>query len=97
MVDRDDDIQIGVKSTAILFGDFDKRIVAFLQILTLCLLLTVGEMLAFGWPFQLSLVVAAGLFCYQQMMIARRERRSLLCCVFKQSLGGLSYFYRHRY
>ena len=74
MVDRDDDIKIGVKSTAILFGRFDKKVIALLQLLTIGLLLTVGELLAFGWPFQLSIVIAGGLFCYQQILIVNRDR-----------------------
>ncbi|WP_440875272.1 4-hydroxybenzoate octaprenyltransferase [Thalassotalea sp. PLHSN55] len=74
MVDRDDDIKIGVKSTAILFGEHDKRIIGLLQLLSLGLLWTVGELQAFGWPYQLSLVIAAGLFTYQQILIAGRER-----------------------
>jgi len=74
MVDRDDDIEIGVKSTAILFGEHDKRIIGFLQLLVLGLLLTVGELLVFGWPYQLSLVISAGLFSYQQLLICNRER-----------------------
>ena len=74
MVDRNDDLEIGVKSTAILFGQHDKRIIGFMQLLVLGLLFTIGDMLAFGWPYQLSLVVAAGLFAYQQMLIVNRER-----------------------
>ena len=74
MVDRDDDLAIGVKSTAILFGEHDKRIVGLLQLFSLGLLWTVGEILAFGWPYQLSLVIAAGMFSYQQMLIAERNR-----------------------
>lgn len=74
IVDRDDDVKIGVKSTAILFGEHDKRIIGFLQLLVLGLLLTVGELLAFGWPYQLSLIISAGLFSYQQMLISDRER-----------------------
>jgi len=74
MVDRDDDLKIGVKSTAILFGDNDKRIVGFFQLSTLALLWTVGDILAFGWPYQISLVIAAGLFSYQQLLITNRER-----------------------
>lgn len=74
MVDRDDDIKIGVKSTAILFGKNDKRIIGFLQILTLGLLYTVGELLAFSWPFYLSLIISAGLFSYQQMLIIDNNR-----------------------
>jgi 4-hydroxybenzoate polyprenyltransferase len=74
MVDKDDDLKIGVKSTAILFGEHDKRIIAFLQLLVLGLLFTVGELLAFGWPYQLSLIISAGLFSYQQMLISDRNR-----------------------
>lgn len=74
MVDRDDDLKIGVKSTAILFGEHDKRIIGFLQLLVLGLLFTVGEILAFGWPYQLSLVISAGLFSYQQILISHREK-----------------------
>jgi 4-hydroxybenzoate polyprenyltransferase len=74
MVDRDDDLKIGVKSTAILFGEQDKRVIGFLQLLVLGLLFTAGEILAFGWPYQLSLVISAGLFSYQQILISHRER-----------------------
>lgn len=74
MVDRDDDLKIGVKSTAILFGEHDKRIIGFLQLLVLGLLFTIGDILAFGWPYQLSLVISAGLFSYQQILISNRER-----------------------
>ncbi|WP_339366036.1 UbiA family prenyltransferase, partial [Vallitalea maricola] len=60
MVDRDDDLKIGVKSTAILFAENDKRVIGFLQLTTLALLWTVGDILAFGWPYQLCLIGAAG-------------------------------------
>ena len=76
MVDRDDDVKVGIKSTAILFGKHDKKIIALLQLLALGLLFTVGELQAFGWPYQLSLVICAGLFTYQQMLIVNRERQA---------------------
>jgi 4-hydroxybenzoate polyprenyltransferase len=76
MVDREDDLKIGVKSTAILFAQHDKRIIALLQLMTLALLWTVAEILAFGWPFQLCLVIVAGLFTYQQLLIVKRDRES---------------------
>lgn len=92
MVDRDDDLKIGVKSTAILFGKHDKRIVGFLQLLTLALLFTVGEMLAFGWPFQLTLVLSAGLFCYQQMLIVNRDRDNCFKAFLNNHWVGLIIF-----
>jgi len=92
MVDRDDDLLIGVKSTAILFGQQDKRIVALLQMLTLALLFMVGEQLAFGWPYQLSLVLGAGLFCYQQLLIANREREKCFQAFLNNHYVGLIIF-----
>jgi 4-hydroxybenzoate polyprenyltransferase len=92
MVDRDDDISIGVKSTAILFAHYDKRIIGFLQLITLALLLTVGEILAFGWPYQLSLVVCAALFSYQQMLIINRERALCFKAFLNNHYAGLVVF-----
>jgi 4-hydroxybenzoate polyprenyltransferase len=92
MVDRDDDLKIGVKSTAILFGQHDKRIVGFLQLLTLALLFTVGDILAFGWPFQLALVISAGLFCYQQMLIVNRDRDNCFKAFLNNHWVGLIVF-----
>ncbi len=92
MVDRDDDLRIGVKSTAIIFGDSDKRIVLFLQLMTLALLFTVGDMLAFGWPYQLSLIIAAGFFCYQQMLIAGRDRDRCFKAFLNNHYVGLVIF-----
>ncbi|MFT5298273.1 MAG: 4-hydroxybenzoate polyprenyltransferase [Colwellia sp.] len=92
MVDRDDDLKIGVKSTAILFGRHDKRIILLLQLATLGLLMSVGEILAFGWPFQLSLVVAAGFFCYQQILIVNRERDKCFQAFLNNHFVGLIVF-----
>jgi len=92
MVDRDDDLRIGVKSTAILFGQHDKRIILFLQLLTLALLVSVGEILAFGWPYQLSLVIAAGFFCYQQILIVNRERDKCFQAFLNNHFVGLVVF-----
>ncbi|MEH6625611.1 MAG: 4-hydroxybenzoate octaprenyltransferase [Motiliproteus sp.] len=84
MVDREDDIEIGVKSTAILFGEADKLIVGVLQALTLLSLLMLGQQLHFGVSYYLGLAAAAGLFVYQQLLI--RERKPELC--FKAFLNN---------
>jgi 4-hydroxybenzoate polyprenyltransferase len=75
MVDREDDLKIGIKSTAILFAENDKRIIGFLQVVTVALLWLVGDLLAFGWPYQLCLIASAGLFSYQQLLIINRDRK----------------------
>ncbi len=92
MVDRDDDINIGVKSTAILFGQYDKRIIGLLQLLVLSLLFLIGEILAFGWPYQLSLVITAGLFAYQQMLIVNRDRARCFKAFLNNHWVGLVIF-----
>lgn len=74
MVDRDDDLKIGVKSTAILFGDADKLIVSILKILTLALLIGLGLQLQLSVWYYLGLVGAAILFVRQQYQVRNRER-----------------------
>ena len=92
MVDRDDDLKIGVKSTAILFGQHDKRIIGLLQLSTIALLFIVGELQAFGWPYQLALVMASGLFCYQQMLIVNRQREACFNAFLNNHWVGLIIF-----
>ncbi|MCJ8318264.1 MAG: 4-hydroxybenzoate octaprenyltransferase [Colwellia sp.] len=92
MVDREDDMEIGVKSTAILFGEYDKKIIGFLQLATLALLFTVGEILAFGWPYHLSLVIVGGLFSYQQMLITGRDRQLCFKAFLNNHFVGLAIF-----
>lgn len=92
MVDRDDDVKIGVKSTAILFGKNDKRIIGFLQVLTLALLWTAGELLAYDWPFQISVIIAGALFSYQQLLIINRERTACFKAFLNNHWVGLILF-----
>ncbi|MBK8537139.1 MAG: 4-hydroxybenzoate octaprenyltransferase [Candidatus Competibacteraceae bacterium] len=73
MVDREDDRKIGVKSTAILFGERDKRIVGYLQLTLLGLLILVGLLTGRGWIYYLGLVVAACFALYQQYLIRDRK------------------------
>jgi 4-hydroxybenzoate polyprenyltransferase len=74
MVDKNDDIKIGVKSTAILFGQYDKLIILLLQILSLLLFTAAALWLKLSWPFYLALVISMGLFLYQFNLIKDRDR-----------------------
>jgi 4-hydroxybenzoate polyprenyltransferase len=74
MVDRDDDIVLGVKSTAILFGDADRQILGLLQVMLLICLVMIGHQSGLGWYYYGSLVIAALLALYQQGLIRYRER-----------------------
>ncbi len=74
MCDREDDLKVGIKSTAILFGDRDRLIVGLLQVLTLLVLGLIGYQLAFTWPWYLGLAGMALGFVHQQFRIRYRER-----------------------
>jgi len=69
MVDREDDLKIGVKSTAILFGDMDKAMIAVLQALFLLSLFLVGRELQYDQWFFYGLGVAAALSAYEHLML----------------------------
>ncbi len=73
MVDREDDIKLGMKSTAILFADKDKLIVGILQFLTLILLLIVGYLASRGGVYYAGIAAATGLFIHQQKLIKERD------------------------
>lgn len=73
MADREDDLKIGVKSTAILFGGYDRVAIALLQVATLALLYWLGYELQLGWIFTAGLGVITLLFLWQQRLIWYRE------------------------
>ena len=78
MVDRDEDIRIGAKSTAILFGDADRVILGVVMASFIITLLLTGSRAELGWPWQLGLAVAAVLFGWQQSLIRDRDRDACL-------------------
>ncbi|WP_345197822.1 4-hydroxybenzoate octaprenyltransferase [Kistimonas scapharcae] len=92
MVDRDDDLRIGIKSTAILFGELDTLINAVLQILALVGLLFVGAKLSLGWFYYLGLVGAAGLFVYQYRLTRTRERDGCFKAFLNNHWVGMTIF-----
>ena len=89
MVDKNDDVKIGVKSTAILFGQYDKLIIMLLQILSLLLLTTIAISLKFTWPYYLALVISMGLFLYQHRLIKDRERNQCFKAFLHNHYVGL--------
>jgi len=92
MVDRDDDLKIGVKSTAILFGDADKLIVAILQLITLALLIGLGLHLHLSVWFFAGLTGAAALFIRQQYHVRHRERDPCFRAFLNNHYVGLIIF-----
>ena len=92
MVDREDDLKIGVRSTAILFGAQDRLMIALLQIITLTALFLLAEVIAARGAFQLSIGVAAGFFLYQHYLIRNRDRDGCFAAFTNNVWVGFSLF-----
>ena len=89
MVDRPDDLKIGIKTSAITFGRFDVAAVMLCYAITLGLLAWVGQLHARGWPFYLGLCVAAGIALYHYTLIRDRDRqRCFKAFLHNNWLGG---------
>ncbi|MGX8941278.1 4-hydroxybenzoate octaprenyltransferase [Symbiopectobacterium sp. Eva_TO] len=92
MVDRDDDLKIGIKSTAILFGRFDTLIIGLLQASMLALMVVLGLQMKLGAAFYLTVLMAAGLFGYQQWLTAGRERDACFRAFHNNNFVGMVLF-----
>ena len=92
MVDRDDDLKIGVKSSAIVFGDMDRVIIGMLQLLMLFTLYLVGTNMEFGYWYNMGLVGAAVFFAWQQWKIRERKPASCFAAFLNNHYVGLSVF-----
>jgi 4-hydroxybenzoate polyprenyltransferase len=92
MVDRDDDRKIGVRSTAILFGDSDRHIIAVLQIMTLLTLYLVGRIIHTGYWYGAGLCAGAAIFAYQLWLIRARDRESCFRAFLNNNYFGMAVF-----
>lgn len=92
MVDREDDLKIGVKSTAILFGSYDVPIIACLQLLMLAILLLVGLQLGLGAFYFIGLVAGSGFFVYQLCLIRHRRRTDCFTAFLNNHWFGATVF-----
>lgn len=92
MVDRDDDVRIGIKSTAVLFGDADRAIIGVLQGLVLLVLLLVGSQAELGLFYYLGLLAMAALFVYQQHLARYRAREGCFKAFLNNNWAGFAVF-----
>jgi 4-hydroxybenzoate polyprenyltransferase len=92
MVDRDDDVKLGVKSSAILFADMDKLIVGIMQAMMLFALILVGRAEKFGNWYLTGVVAAAVFFLYQQWLIREREPAKCFRAFINNQYVGLAIF-----
>jgi 4-hydroxybenzoate polyprenyltransferase len=92
MVDREDDLKLGLKSTAILFAEYDKLYVALLQLLMVAVLVYLGYFLRLNIYYFLSLGVVTILFVWQQVMIKNREPLNCFKAFLNNNWVGLVIF-----
>ena len=92
MVDREDDIRIGIKSTAVLFGDADRMIIGALQIMCLLAMFLAGLRFELGLYYNAALLIVAGLFAYHQYLIRTRDTEACFKAFRHNNWVGLVIF-----
>jgi 4-hydroxybenzoate polyprenyltransferase len=92
MIDREDDLKIGVRSSAILFSDMDKLLIGVMQAMMLYALVLVGRDMHFGRWYQGGVVAAGVLFVWQQWLIRKREPAGCLRAFLNNQYVGLAVF-----
>lgn len=90
--DKEDDLKIGVKSSAIFFGEKDKLIIGLLQILTILTLSWAGYIIGFGIYYYVSLLIAILLFIHQHKMIKDRNPNRCLQAFLHNNWVGMVIF-----
>tara|TARA_R110002073_G_scaffold37183_3_gene107791 strand:- start:1079 stop:1948 length:870 start_codon:yes stop_codon:yes gene_type:complete len=92
MVDREDDLKVGIKSSAILFGRYDRLIIGALQLGCLLCFYLVGRAFELGLYFNVSLVVAAILFGYQHALLRKRRTDAYFRAFLHNNWVGMAIF-----
>jgi 4-hydroxybenzoate polyprenyltransferase len=92
MIDREDDLKIGVRSSAILFADMDRLLIGAMQLMMLYALVLVGRNMHYGSWYQGGVLAAAVLFVWQQWLIRRRDPAGCLRAFVNNQYVGLAVF-----
>lgn len=92
MADRMDDLKIGVKSTAILFGDADRVIIGILQAMMLFALYLIGQQAKLGDAYTIAILITVGLMIYQQYLIRFRQPAACISAFLNNNWLGLALF-----
>lgn len=92
MVDREDDKKLGIRSSAILFGDADRFIIGIIQLMTLLAMWLIGREMELGLWYGLGLVVAAMFALYQQLLIRNRKPEDCFRAFLNNNYFGMAIF-----
>jgi 4-hydroxybenzoate polyprenyltransferase len=92
MVDRQEDLKIGVKSTAILFAKYDRIIIGILQILLLLIFFKIGKLFDLGVYYKFSTLIISILMIYHQFLIKNRQKTACFKAFLHNHYIGLTLF-----
>ena len=92
MADKEDDRRIGVKSTALLFGNYDRLMIGVFQLLTLSVLALVGYYKGLDLIYYAGLLIAVAFFIYQQYLIRHRQAESCIAAFTNNNYVGMVVF-----
>ena len=92
MIDREDDLKIGIKSTAILFDDADRFIIGLIQSLVLIALIVIGQQASLNTIYYFSLIIGGCLFLYQLYLIRKRDQKKCMQAFLNNNWFGLVIF-----
>ena len=92
MIDREDDLKIGIKSTAILFDDADRFIIGLIQSLVLIALIVIGQQASLNTIYYFSLIIGGCLFLYQLYLIRNRDPKKCMQAFLNNNRFGLVVF-----
>jgi 4-hydroxybenzoate polyprenyltransferase len=92
IVDREDDLKIGIRSSAILFGRFDVLAIMICYLIMLSIMVFLGVHLGLKWPYFIGLAAAAGIAVYHYFLIKKRERAKCFKAFLHNNWLGLAIF-----
>ena len=92
MADKEEDLKLGLKSTAILFGSNDKLIVGLMQLTVIILLAVIGATSALGGFYYLGIMAASVFFVYQQFLIKDRDAKLCFLAFVNNNWFGMVVF-----
>ena len=92
MADRDEDLKIGVKSTAILFAKYDQIIITLLQILLIIVFVLIGNTFDLGLIYDFSLVIISFFMIYHQFLLKKRHKEEYFKAFINNNFIGMTVF-----
>ena len=93
MADRDEDLKIGVKSTAILFAKYDQIFITLLQVLLMIVFIKIGNLFDLGTFYDISLIIILLFMIYHQFLIKKRQKMDYFKAFINNHFIGMTVFF----